>query len=49
MGRIYDATNCAITGNTFQTEAPSGPTFTYGGDRTGTTVISSANNTLIHA
>ena len=49
MMRVYNATDCTITGNTLQTEATSGPTVTYSGTNTGTTVVDGENNTLIHA
>ena len=46
---VYNTTNTTITGNTFQTGAGSGPTVAYYGTNTNTTVISGANNTLVHA
>jgi len=49
MVTVYDATDCTITGNTFQTAYTNNPTFGYSGTNTGTTVIDSENNTLIHA
>lgn len=48
MLRVYNATDCTITGNTFQTAATSGPTLTYSGTNTGTTVVDGTNNTLVH-
>ena len=51
MFEVYNATDCTITGNTFQTEAssfPSGTPVTYAGTNTGTTVVDGTNNTLVH-
>jgi hypothetical protein len=51
MAWVEDATDCTITGNTFQTEAssfPSGTPVTYAGTNTGTTVVDGTNNTLVH-
>jgi len=45
---IYNATNCTITGNTFQTAYTANPTFYYAGFNTGTTIVNGINNTLIH-
>jgi hypothetical protein len=49
MVRFWDATDCTVTGNTFQTAYTSDPTFSYSGTNTGTTVIDGVNNTLVHA